>query len=598
MAMNWIDPALQNRRGSLRTHTTFWGRRSWPAFALWLTWATLTAGAQTAQNGAPASEPPTGVIPLPATPPPTGLAAPLPPALRPLPRADRPLRVSLTLDQLRGHAPNTPINLQQAVALALGNSRPLGLATETLLQAQGRTSETRAAFNPTLGTGFTYTRLNTGQMATLAPGKSISIVNADQPVFTASVAMPIDIAGLLAAASSQAQFQEVAARIDVNRARNQIVLDTKNAFFSVLRAEALVTVAVQSLQNSLDRLSDAQKKLAAGTVARFDVIRAQTDVANAQQQLITARSNVSLSIANLNNTIGIDIDTPLQITATSAVENPPGVAPPAPMSLDAPAQNLPSVPLEQPGRGDASGAGMRDPAGATEGPDSLNLGPEYRAVVQEALNARPEILEAEANLAAARKGIQLARRSQLPSLAVSVGSNYSPNAAGFSPQTLSGSFVLSVSAPIFDGGISGARVTQARAQVAQSETNLRQSSDLVKLDVRSAYLTLVQARDRVAVANQALSEAQESFRLARVRYNNGVSALLEVSDAQAALTQAQQNQVNALYDYNNDRAALDKAAGRYAYVSQAPGYAAPPDAKTVGRTQEDARVMAGNGEQK
>lgn len=586
---------MQSKRRRLRSG---W-RSSLPTLGvlLGMSLATLPVRAQETQGATPNPTPPVGVTPLPTTPPPTGLQAPLPPPFRPLPRADRPLRLSPTLDQLRGRVPNTPIDINQAVAIALGNSRSLALAAEALLQAQGRTSETRAAFNPTLGAGFTYTRLNTGQSATLGPGQTISIVNADQPVITGTVALPIDIAGELAAAATQAQFQEVAARIDVNRTRNQVVLDTKTAFYNVLRAQALVIVAQETLQDTLDRLSDAQKKLKAGTVARFDVIRAQTDVDNAQQQLITARSNVSLSIANLNATLGIDIDAELRLSDRDAVQNPPGVAPPAP------APNGPNAPAPAPNQQQAPpGAGeppvgpqgrTPDASAASAGLESLDLGPEYRAVVQEAIRIRPEILESEASLAAARKGIQLARRSQLPTLALSVGGNYSPNAAGFSPQTLSGSLVLSISAPIFDGGVSAARVTQARAQVAQAETSLRQSIDQVNLDVRSAYLTLLQARDRVVVANQALAEAQESFRLARVRYNNGVATLVEVSDAQAALTQAEQNQVNALYDYNNDRAALDRAVGRYAYVSQAPGYAAPPDAKTVGRNREDAHVRAG-----
>ena len=192
------------------------------------------------------------------------------------------------------------------------------------------------------------------------------------------------------------------------------------------------------------------------------------------------------------------------------------------------------------------------------------------------------MLEADANLAAAQKGIQLARRSSLPALNLSLGTQYSPNAAGFSPQTTSGSLVVGFSFPIFDGGVSRARVQQARADVGTAETERRNTVDSVNLEVRNAYLTLVQARDRVAVANQGLAEAQESFRLSRVRYNNGVSTLVEVSDAQAALTQAGQNQVNALYDYNNARASLDKAAGRYSYVRNAPGYPTPPSTKVTG----------------
>ena len=363
------------------------------------------------------------------------------------------------------------------------------------------------------------------------------------------------------------------------------MLDVKSAFYDVLRAQALVAVATENLQNSLDRLDDANKRYRAGVVARFDVLRAQTDVLNAQQSLISGRSQVSLAIANLNNAIGLDINTPLRVAEQGAITEPPGIAPPQPTAPPpAPAANAPNPDAQ------ASNAKAGEPAPTRpQIPDvrfdSLNLGPEYDAVSREAQQIRPEILEADANIAAARKGIALARRSQLPTLGVTVGGLYTPNAAGFAPRTTTAQAVVSLSLPLFDGGVSRARVQEARADVATAETNRRQTVDLVALEVRSAYLQLVQARDRVAVANQALALAQEAFRLARVRYNAGVAAqsglspLLEVSDAQAALTQAENNRVNALYDYNNSRARHDKAAGRYSFVNNGPGYNAPPHIK-------------------
>ena len=103
----------------------------------------------------------------------------------------------------------------------------------------------------------------------------------------------------------------------------------KGAFYSVLRSEALVGVATENLQNSLDRLKDANTRYQVQTVAYFDVVRAQTDVANAQKLVIQARNGVSLNTGYLNNAIGIDVTTPLRISAQDAVTQPPGVAPPS-----------------------------------------------------------------------------------------------------------------------------------------------------------------------------------------------------------------------------------------------------------------------------
>lgn len=576
--------------------------------ALFLSMLPVMLAAQTSpEQNPPAGPPPQapiGVTPLPQDAPPTGLQAPLPAPVRPQPRANRPTLTSPTLIQIRGTALKRPLTIADAVALALATNRSLALSAEQLQLARGRVNEARAAFLPTLGATYNFSDLlQGGQVINFGSGSTTGSTTGSAPIvistqytstFGAAATLPLDIAGLLRAAVDQARFQEIATRIDINRTRNQIVLDTKTAFYNVLLAQALVTVAQETLQNNLDRLSDAQKKYAAGTSAQFDVIRAQTDVANAQQQLIQAKTNVSLTIAQLNNTIGINVDAPIQVTEAGAVETPPGVAPssvpasapngaiPNP-NTPSPAPPVPTAPAT-PGTSAQSNPGVNTSSQAYDVRfDTLNLGSEYERARDEAVRIRPDILEQDANIAAARKGILLARRSVLPSLGLSLSGQYAPNAVGFAPQTTTGVFGIAISVPIFDAGVANARVQQARAQVAEAETNRRTAVDAVILEVRQAYLTLVQQRDNVAVANQALSQARESYRLARVRYDAGVSTLVEVSDAQAALTQAENNQVNALYNYNAARARLDKAVGRYAYVTTGPGYAAPPSNRETGR---------------
>lgn len=582
-------------------------RKSLSLFAI-LAQGIAVPGAAFAQTAAQTQPPPPnlplpGITPLPQDSPPTGLQATLPAPALPIAPPDKPLKSSPGLNALIEKMRTQPLTINDAVALALGVNRSLALSGEALLRAQGRTQETRAGFNPTLGSTLSYTRLNQSNSIFLN-GQTVPLVNDSQRAVGVQATLPIDIAGLLRAANDQARFQEVAQRLDINRTRNQIVGDVKTAFYDVLRTQVLVRVATENLQNSLDRYNDAVKKLQAGTVARFDVIRASTDVANAQQQLIQARTNVSLNIAALNNAIGIDIDTPLQITDTGAVENPPGVAPPAvpPMTENPTPPGPNAKPNGENTTENASVSfvapqntpGAQEPVNPQNAPplavsfDPLNLGAAYDQILKEALQTRPELLQADANISAARKGILIANRSQLPTLGLTWGLNYAPDTAGFAPNDTTWQAVATISLPLFDGGVARARVRQARADVSTAETNRRQAADLIVLDVRQNYLNLVQARNSVAVANQALEQAREAFRLARVRYNAGVSAqagispLLEVSDAQNALTQAESNQVNALYNYNNARSRLDRAIGRYSFVNNGPGYSAPPTPKTTG----------------
>src|SRR5207245_1185399 len=115
--------------------------------------------------------------------------APLPPPAGTTPLASSPLRVSPDLAQVSPGLASRPLTINDVVAIALSTNRSMALATQALLLSQGRTAEARAAFNPTAGAGFTYTRLNRGQSVNFG-GQSINIVNPDQPVFSAQVTLP------------------------------------------------------------------------------------------------------------------------------------------------------------------------------------------------------------------------------------------------------------------------------------------------------------------------------------------------------------------------------------------------------------------------
>jgi outer membrane protein len=428
------------------------------------------------------------------------------------------------------------LTLEDAVNLALRNSKALQIAAEGVIKARGRVNEARAAYLPTVNSDTTFTRLDEGSSITFpGPGgepQTIPLVRQDQKSVAVVAALPIDIVGQIGAAVSASEFQEIAARLDYNRTRNQVVLDVKNAYFDVLRARAFVGVAEQALQNAKDRLATAEAYLRAGTGTRFDVLRAETEVANAQQNVISAKNRVNLAIAVLNNVLNLDQNTPIETEET----------------------------------GDAN-------AGKVSSFDDA---------ISEAYKTRPEILQSEAFIRAAEKGVVLAQRSVMPSVSLAWNFQYTPDAGGFSPKKTSWAALARVSLPIFDAGVSRARIQQARADVNSTRINRQITMDSVALEIRQSYLSVVEAQERLNVTTAALTQAQEQYRLAQVRFKEGVtlipggSPLLEISDAQTALTQAQVNQINAQYDLQNARARLDRAIGRYAFDGSArPGLPGP-----------------------
>lgn len=490
-----------------------------------------------------------------------------------VPDALHPRQVSPGAQELGGLIANKTLTIDDAVGIGLATSRNFATAVARLEQARGRTSEARAGLNPTLGANASVTLYDRDVKASLG-GQSLVVTNQFNSVYSGVATLPLDLFGVIRSAINQAQFNEVAARIDVNRIRNETIFGVRNAFYNALRAQGQLVVAEDNLANANTRLQDAQVTLKAGTGTQFDVLTAQRDVADAQQSVVNARGQVTLALGQLKNTMGIDVSTPIRISDTGAVEEPAAMN----ITNEAPKQDRLHV-----------------------AEDEVNLGPEYAAAVQEALQTRPELLEADAAISAAERGVRFARRSQLPSFAISANALHQPNTTGFVPENES-YIQVTMSLPIFDGGLARARVRQARAEVASAQNDRRTTADQVTLDVQQAYVNLVQASERVSVANVGLTQAREAFRLSRLRAQVGVTASpqvspqLELSNAQATLTQAETNRVNAVYDYNLARAQLDRAVGRYSYGEGA-GYTHVPDVKITGTRPITDTATPGGGTQ-
>ena len=116
--------------------------------------------------------------------------------------------------------------------------------------------------------------------------------------------------------------------------------------------------------------------------------------------------------------------------------------------------------------------------------------------------------------------------------------------------------------PLFEGGLTKGRVSEARANKNSLEAQrdaLRQS---ILLEINQAYADLESAAARIAVMESSLKSARESMDLAEGRYRAGVGPSLEVTDAQVAGAKAETDYVQALYDYQLAAAKIAKAMGK------------------------------------
>jgi len=414
------------------------------------------------------------------------------------------------------------LTLQDSIRIALQNSRSLRTVLEDERKANARVREAKGAGLPQLDISANYRRLDRVPKARFPSFDPVSgtftfneieIQPIDSGTGTVSLSQVVDISGVVRTATDAASLFSRIANLDVQRTRNDVVLQVKQAFYDVLRAQELVRVAEESLRNAEVRRKLAQAAVDAGVSPKLDVMRAEAAVAAAEQAVITARNALQLAKSAFNNVLGRRVDEPVEL-----------------------------LPVDE------------------QVPESAD----FNQYLQEALAKRPEMVQANLGISLAEKQITAAKRDQLPTVVVRGQWDFNLKTSTFQPRESSFTTIAAVQFKIWDSGQTQGRVEQARADVDKAKITIENVREGIALEVRNAYLGLQEAREKVAVAEKGLQAATESLRVARLRYEAGVSNQLELSDAELAYTQAEQNLVNARYDLRVAWARLEKAMGRYA----------------------------------
>ena len=324
-----------------------------------------------------------------------------------------------------------------------------------------------------------------------------------------SITQGIDLFKLVPAAQDVETLTRDFYQTDLERVANETALSVKNTYFNVLRDQAQVRVNEQLVTADTESVRIAQVRFDAGATARYDVLTAQTTLSNAQTQLSSSRNTLTLALANLNNLVGLDQDTPI--------------------TLDEPAQ----PPLTQTF--------------------------DRTALTRTALTDRPEVQQADRNITIAQRLKKLAGVSLLPSLSIVGTGGYTGPVATNSHTSYTISAVIGI--PLYDGGATKARVRTAESDLRTQQITRDQLRLNVDLEVRQALSNINDAQTRAASTGIGASTADEAYRLANVRYQNGIGTILDVVNAQAQLAQAQSNLLNAQYDYQTSLAQLTRAIG-------------------------------------
>lgn len=324
-----------------------------------------------------------------------------------------------------------------------------------------------------------------------------------------TASLPIFTGGKLKGTIKQAKANYQYNQVGVQRTYNEMRSTVTDGYFTMLQADNMQKLSAESVARLEDHLKNVQAQYDVGVVAKVDVLRSQVELANAKQTLIQAENSYQVAEANMNKIVGLPMDTNLKLDNL--------------LVYNAYDKNM---------------------------DDCLAYAAEHR----------PELMQAQYNVDAAKGALMVARSGHMPQVAASASQSWSDTNW---PGDEKGNWGVgvNVSMNVFDTGVTLSKIHGAEADLKKAEETYRDTVNAVNLDVRSNYLGLREAEKRISTTKLAVEQADEDYRIAQLRYMSGVGTNTDVLDAQVALTQAKTNYTQALYDYNTSKTALETSIG-------------------------------------
>jgi outer membrane protein TolC len=409
-----------------------------------------------------------------------------------------------------------PLSLADALNIALSENASILKAQNDLESTQGLVIQTRAVVLPQLQSTAKYT----DQEITLVPTMAGFPFSLPHQEWNAGIQLTQSIyeGGKLRAAikGARASAQQAVAQYDTVVA--DTLLSVRLAYYDVLLGAQQVVVQEASVKLLQKELDDQQHRFDAGTVPRFNVLRADVAVANERPSLIHARNQYRIAKNNLANLLGYNL----------------------------PRDVWENLPLDLTDTFDTS-------------PWDLIL-PD---AIQQALSRRTELISLRKQIDLEELNIVNAKSGYKPSVQVFAGYNWMNNSfSGDVGNELDGwNAGAQMTWSIFDGALTRGKVIQAKAQYKHAETDLADQSRQIELAVRTAYSDFLEARETLESQQKVQEEADEALREANARAEAGNGTQLDVLDAQTSLTQARTTQIQAQHDYVTARARLERAIG-------------------------------------
>ncbi len=402
------------------------------------------------------------------------------------------------------------LSLDDAIQRGLRTNLGVILQSSSMENANGQRLEQLQSLLPTVnGTAsIAVQQINLAAYGLKFPGLNPIIGPFQVENFQASLSQTLfNLSTLQSYLAAKHNFQS--AKFSAEDARDMVVLTVGNAYLLCIADAARIEAVKAETATSKVSLDEAIANHDAGTSPRLDVLRAQVDYQNEQQNLISTTNQLAKDKLALARTIGLPLDQQFQTTDL------------------APYKALDHV----------------DP----------------KAAFEQALKNRRDLKALAESLKATEAQKKGAWEQQLPSADVSGFFGDEGTTVGHSHgvYTATGEVtapILQIAKTRGDEQVAGSQYRQADAKLSDQVQQVNQDIRGSILDIESAAKLVEATKSNVDLSQEALSEAQQ-------RFHEGISDNLPVSQAQSQFEQANDQYISALYQHNVAKLSLARALG-------------------------------------
>jgi len=415
------------------------------------------------------------------------------------------------------------LTLTEAVHLAISQNRSLKIARLKVTENEQRKAGQHSAYFPSLTNQSNILHVTDLQNISITAGAFGMAGGSDVPaqnrvlpqgqttLYSSGTQLSQPLTQLIKIhdANRMAAADLAISRDDLKKAENEIALQVHTVYYGILIARLQEQAAEQQTQYADESLRESENGVRNGNALKVATIQGQATVLESRQSVLTADLQLTDLTTELNDLLGLPLDTQLDLDAAVPVE------------------------VDQQSR------------------------EEY---LQTAWSQNPQIGAAEDAVKKAHAAVGSAESAYIPDVTAYARQSYQ-NGVPFLVRNF-GTFGVSLDWDVFDFGKRRAGVREGEAQLAEAEENVRRLKDEVAVSIERSYNKVQRTKKLVDVAQQVVTLRQESERLAENQLTQGEVLVSERRQATAATYKAQADFLQARLGYLLAWAELEQAVGR------------------------------------